>query len=244
MTKPNILLVEDNKLVSETIESTLSEEGYNVITATSAQELKDKIATARPDTVLLDLILPDGNGLTLIEKIREHTDAPVIVISGKSDMVDKVVGLEMGADDYVGKPLQMKELAARVKAQIRRYKNTGTPGAESKQTKKADAERIRFGAWVLDRPRFQIYDEKGAPGKLTVSEFRLLEALVMEPDRVMSREQLLNKIRADNYDITDRAIDVQILRIRKKIGDKPGDSEIIRSVRGVGYMLVCPTEIL
>jgi two-component system phosphate regulon response regulator OmpR len=240
--KPTVLLVEDSKMVRETIAQALGEEGYNVIPAANAKELAAKLPTAKPDIILLDLILPDGDGLTLINKIREHTDAPVLVVSGKAEMVDKVVGLEMGADDYIGKPIEIKELTARVKAHLRRYKAND---AEAKApAKKKDAKRIKFESWILDRPQFQIFDKKGNSGNLTVKEFQLLEALVMQPNCVLSREQLLDQARAGNYSTTDRAIDVQILRIRKKIGDSADDPEIIKSIRGIGYMLAAKTEIL
>jgi len=240
MAKSVVLLVDDNPDVRQVISTGLiEEEGYDVITAGSVREFSEKIATAKPDIVLLDLVLPDGDGLTLIKTIREHTNAPVIVISGKSDLIDKVVGLEMGADDYVGKPIQMKEIAARIKAQLRRYKSMQQGGEGGK---KRESDRIRFGAWILDRKQFQIFDGSGNSGALTANEFKLLETLALEPNRVFSRVQLLDKVHADNYDTTDRAIDVQILRIRKKIGDRPGSGEIIRSVRSIGYMFVAETE--
>lgn len=244
--KSTVLLVEDNQQVRETVAESLSEDGYAVITASSIAELNEKLPALKPDVILLDLILPDGDGLSLIKKIRDHTDAPVIVVSGKNDMVDKIVDLEMGADDYVGKPLQMKELAARIKAQLRRYKSMKSPSTKTATppVKRSEAARIRFGGWTLDRPQFQVYDADGQTGNLTVKEFRLLEALAMEPNRVLSREQLLDRVSAGDYNVTDRAIDVHILRIRKKINDKPGPEEIIKAVRGIGYMMVSETEIL
>jgi DNA-binding response OmpR family regulator len=244
MVKPVVFLVEDNELVSRTIAMGLTEEGYTLAAAANVREAMDKLAQAKPDIILLDLVLPDGNGLNLIKAFREHTDVPVIIISGKNDMVDKIVGLEMGADDYVGKPVQMKEIAARVKAQLRRYKVMTDKSFPNMAIKRKDAERIRFGAWILDRPRLQAIDSHGVSANLSVKEFRLIEALVMEPDRVLSREQLLDRVQAGNHDVTDRAIDVQILRIRRKIGDSSGPHEMIHAVRGIGYMFVAETEIL
>ena len=242
--KPIILLVEDSKLVNETVTGNLTDEGYEVVSAGTAKELAEKLASIKPDTILLDLVLPDGDGLSLIKSIREHTDVPVIIISGKSDMVDKVVGLEMGADDYIGKPLQMKEVAARVKAQLRRYKSMNAENKAAAKSKKNEAIRIKFGEWILDRERFQAYDPKGESANLTVKEFRLLETLVLDANRVLSRGQLLNRARAGEYNTTDRAIDVQILRIRKKIGDTADPPQAIQAIRGVGYTLAAVTEAL
>lgn len=243
--KPLILVVEDSKTIRDMVMECFAQEGYEVAGAESAADLQHKLKVVKPDTILLDLILPDGDGLSLIKNIREHTDVPVIVISGKADMVDKVVGLEMGADDYVGKPLQMKELSARVKAQLRRYqalKSEQLP--TSKSGRKSEAVKIRFGRWVLDREKFQAMDETGHSANLTVKEFRLLEALVMEANKVFSREQLLDRARAGEYNTTDRAVDVQILRIRKKLGDISDPPEIIRAVRGIGYTLVAETQVV
>lgn len=241
--KPLILIVEDSKTIRDIVTDSFTGEGYDVDSAESAQELKAKLKTIKPDTILLDLILPDGDGLSLIKNIREYTDVPVIVISGKADMVDKVVGLEMGADDYVGKPLQMKELSARVKAQLRRYNGLKSDGSPQKP-KKSDASKIKIENWILDREKFDVYDDRGESAELTVKEFRLLETLACEAGKAFSREQLLDKARDGNYNTTDRAIDVQILRIRKKLGDTSDPPALIKAVRGVGYTLIAEVQFL
>lgn len=234
MHKPNIYLVDDNADIQETIRENLIDDGYEVTQALTAAELFTKLENIKADTILLDLMLPDGNGLNLIEKIRKHTDAPIIVISGKGQMVDKVVGLEMGADDYLGKPFEIRELLARIKAHVRRYR-ARQPADDTALLQHHDL--IKFGKWALDRQKLQIFDDQGRSGELTVKEFRLLEALVLSPDRVLSREQLLNKSR-EGFDVFDRTIDIQITRIRKKIGDNATSPEIIRTIRGAGYMFV------
>lgn len=241
-TKPLILVVEDSKTIRDMVTQSFIAEGYETAQADSADALRQQLTKIRPDTILLDLILPDGDGLSLIKNIREHTDAPIIVISGKSDMVDKVVGLEMGADDYVGKPLQMKELQARVKAQLRRYQ--AMKSSLEKNVKKSEARRIRFAGWVLDREKFQAFDQKENSANLTIKEFRLLETLVLGAGKIFSREQILEIARAGEYNTTDRAVDVQILRIRKKLGDNANPPEIIKAVRGIGYTVDMKTETL
>lgn len=199
------------------------------------------LPTIKPDAVLLDLMLPDGDGLDLLKSIRVHTNAPVIIISGKGRPSDKIAGLERGADDYIVKPLQMQELAARVKAQIRRYRSSA---ADQSSGNSVGPVRIRFGEWVLDRKQFQVFSTGGASAELTIKEFRLLEALVLSPDSVLSREQILDYARTGEYDISDRAVDVQIMRIRKKLRDAADEPAIIRAVRGVGYALAPKTEVL
>ncbi len=240
-------MVEDSQLVRDTVAENLVEEGYTVVGVGNAQDMRDKLVTLKPDTILLDLILPDGDGLSLIRNIREHTDVPVIVISGKAEMVDKVVGLEMGADDYIGKPLQMKEVAARIKAQLRRYqsmKKDPNPETPGKPRRKSDARKLKFNGWILDREQFQVFSEHGESASLTVKEFKLLETFILNANKVLSREQLLDMARAGDYNTTDRAIDVQILRIRKKLCDDTDNPEIIKAVRGAGYTMAANIEII
>lgn len=236
----DILIVDDNETLRDIVRENLEADGYGVLTAASAEEALAVLKTQKADTILLDLVLPDGDGLSLISRIREHTDAPVIVVSGKGAWVDKVVGLEMGADDYLGKPFEMKELSARIKASLRRYRN----GKNEKDAHEEAPQKIRFGGWTFDQARLQIFDQAGKPGDLTVMEFRLLEALILSPGRVLSREQLLDKARIDSLAVFDRAVDVQVTRIRRKIGDDPKAPAIIKTVRGAGYMLACETAIL
>jgi DNA-binding response OmpR family regulator len=238
MPKFTVLMVEDNAEVRETVRDNLVEDGYVVITTANARELMEKIKSKKADVILLDLNLPDGDGLMLISQIREYTDAPVIVVSGKAQMVDRVVGLEMGADDYIPKPFEMRELSARVKASIRRYHNQNTPEKKS-QSQLAGADRIEIAGRILDRSQLQLFLEDESSANLTAKEFRVLEALALSPKRVFSREQLLDITREHNYAVFDRTIDIQITRIRKKIGDNADneDSQIIKTVRGAGYML-------
>lgn len=239
-----ILLVDDADHVRETMAQALTKEGYSVTSVENARELLSKLPLTSPDIVLLDLILPDGNGLSLIGRIREYTDAPVLVISSKTEMVNRVLALEMGADDYIAKPVEIIELAARIRAHLRRYKTMAEKADGQTLTNKKGERRIKFDVWTLDQRQFQVFDEDGNSGDLTVKEFRLLESLILDSGCVLSRDQLLDKAYAGNYDITDRAIDVQITRIRKKLGDCATDPGIIRSVRGIGYTLVPKPEVI
>lgn len=239
MSKPNILIIEDNLPVRELMRESLEENGNTVFTASDGGEALRILRVKGVDAVILDLVLPDGDGLALMAEIRKSTEAPVIIVSGKGALVDKVVGLEMGADDYLAKPFEVTEFLARVKANVRRFK--------AQETKKNPVARkkpcIKFGSLMLDPNKFDVFDARGKACRLTAMEFRLLEALVMSPNRVLSREQLLEKVRAEALNVNDRAIDIQIGRIRRKIGDK-GKTQLITTVRSVGYMLACDTENL
>ena len=239
MKRPLVLVVEDNKDMQQTIFDGLQREGYDTVGAASGKELFEKLDKQSPDAILLDIGLPDQDGLSLMAKIRSLTQAPVIVVSGKNDTVDKIVGIEMGADDYVGKPFQMKELSVRIKAQLRRSsgQSTNQPSSNAKK-----AEKLKFNEWILDRARLQVFDDAGTSAGLTVKEFKLLEAFVSSPNRVLSREQLLDYSRSDGFNVTDRAIDTQIVRLRKKLGAESED--LIQSIRGAGYMFTAKVDIL
>jgi DNA-binding response OmpR family regulator len=232
---PCVLVIDDNAELRAAMRENLELDGYTVFAASAGAEGLNILRAKRADMILLDLGLPDGDGLALIAAIRALTDAPLLVVSGKGALVDKVVGLEMGADDYLAKPFEMKELSARVKAGIRRYRGRPAP-------REAAPLRIRFGRHVLDTGRCQAFDDGGNSCDLTTMEFRLLEALVQAPQRVLTREALLDRARANNFNVSDRAIDIQITRIRRKIGDGAREPRIIQTVRGIGYVLACETE--
>jgi len=216
----------------------LEQQGYVILSALTGAEMLQKLESAHPDIILLDLMLPDNDGLTLLTALRTKSKAPVIVVSGKNEPTDRIVGLEMGADDYLTKPFEMRELSARIKAVLRR--STAEPvtkgAAAEGPASLAKAERITFAGWTLDRAQYQLFDDKAQPADLTSGEFKLLEALVISPNRVLSREQLFELTRQGDFDVYDRVIDIQIARIRKKIGDDPKTPTLIKTVRGVGYM--------
>ncbi len=235
--KGTVLAVDDDADLQVVMRMYLEAEGYQILSAQSGAELLSKLETTDPDIILLDLILPDNDGLSLLTQIRSKSSAAVIVVSGKDETADRIVGLEMGADDYLTKPFEMRELSARIKAVLRRTAATETPAAEKTAQSMSKAGRMLFDGWVLDRRQYQLFDASGKPADLTSGEFRLLEALVMAPNRVLSREQLFELTRGGtDFDSYDRAIDIQIARIRKKLQDDPKSSELIKTVRGVGYM--------
>ena len=186
MKKATILTIEDDHNLQVVIESFLEEQGYEVLTGSSGTELLEKIQATHVDAILLDLGLPDSDGLNLMSRIRAHTQAPVIVVSGKSDPTDKILGLEMGADDYIGKPFQMRELYARIKAVLRRA-HQDTHSIVRPVLGRQDATRLSFGEWIMDRATFSVVDRQGRSADLTASEFKLLEILLNGAGRVLKR---------------------------------------------------------
>jgi two-component system OmpR family response regulator len=236
--KGTVLSIDDDKNLQDVISHYLESDGYTIVCANNVKTALEKAASASIDVILLDLVLPDGEGITLIPQLRTKNSAPIIVVSGKSDTTEKIICLEMGADDYMTKPFEMRELSARIKAVLRR--SAPQPTEQSQQGQKA--EKINFMGWCLDRTQYQLFDDKQNSAELTTGEFKLLEALVMSPNRALSREFLFELTRDGDYDSYDRAIDIQIARLRKKLKDYSRSPQIIKTVRGVGYMFCLDTK--
>lgn len=238
MKKGIVLSVDDDENLQFVIKQYLEDDGYKVLTVGDVKGALEKAESSSPDIILLDLSLPDGEGMTLIPPIRGKTNARVIVVSGKSDTMEKIICLEMGADDYMTKPFEMRELSARIKAVMRRNEGANiSANSNSEGASPAQGERIRFGDdWLLDRTQYQLFDKTGASAELTTGEFKLLESLILAANRAVTRESLFDRTRESDYDGFDRAIDIQIARLRKKLGDNNGGAQIIKTVRGVGYM--------
>lgn len=238
MKKATILTIEDDQNLQFVIQSFLEDQGYEVLTGNNGKDLMEKIQAVHVDVILLDLVLPDSDGLNLVSKIRSFTKAPVIVVSGKDDPTDKILGLELGADDYIGKPFEMRELYARIKAVLRRSGIEAQAAIEA--TGKQDASRLAFGTWIMDRGSFSVTSVDGESANLTTAEFKLLEILLNSAGKALSRDQLFELGRGQDYQSYDRAVDIHIARLRKKLGDDPKTPQLIKTVRGVGYMF-CET---
>ncbi len=232
MPKATILSVDDDEGLQTVISHYLESEGYAMLSARSGKQLLKVLEENTPNIILLDLVLPDTDGISILAQLRGGKKIPVIVVSGKSDTTEKIVCLEMGADDYMTKPFEMRELSARIKAVLRRAEETPMAANESTQ----GGGKIEFGGFVLDKGQFQLFDSKGVSADLTTGEYRLLEALVSAPNKVLSRERLFELTRESDYDSFDRAVDIQIGRLRKKLGDDPKTPTYIKTVRGAGYM--------
>jgi DNA-binding response OmpR family regulator len=224
----SILVVDDDPRILRLVSHYLRREGYSVRTANCAREAREQLSHLPPDLIILDVGLPGEDGFTLARDIRSQTDIPIIMLTGRSDTVDKVVGLELGADDYITKPFEERELLARIRSLLRRYQ--ASPPASS-QT----GGIVCFAGWRLDLTRHELYSATGENVYLTSHEFRLLQAFVLRPNRVLSRDELMDQIAGRDWNPLDRSIDVLIAKLRKKIEPNPAQPTLIKAIRGEGY---------
>ncbi len=238
--KPNILVLDDDPDILDEVCETLSEEGFEALRAASAAELWGLAEKNRIDLFILDLMLPDGNGLNLAKDIRQESDVGIIIVTGKSGETDRVVGLEIGADDYVTKPFSPRELLARVRSVLRRTKGCSYPGDGQKAGE--DRKVAQFGGWRLDLASRHLSPPGGGEVPLTTAEFDLLKIFVESPNRVHSRDFLLDSVHGREWAGYDRGIDGLVSRLRKKIRPGPGTPEFIKTVRGAGYMFTPKIE--
>lgn len=241
--KETILAVDDDVSFQNVLRCHLEQEGYHFLSALSGQELLQSLENANPAVILLDLILPEDDGLMLLPMIRSRSKAAVIVISAKNQVVDRIVGLEMGADDYLTKPFELRELSARIKAVLRRMIPEKKSDYSFAMMEDGKANRISFNGWILDRLQYQLFDSTGKSAELTSGEFKLLEAFVTNPNRVLSRDKLFELTRSGDYEAFDRAIDMQIGRIRKKINDSSRRPALLKTIRGAGYLFSGETKV-
>jgi two-component system, OmpR family, response regulator len=235
-TEPHILVVDDHREIRDLVSRALVREGYRVSTAIDGRTMRKALADSRIDLVLLDLMLPGEDGLSLCRSLRAESNTPVIMLTAKGDEVDRVIGLEMGADDYMAKPFGSRELIARIKAVLRRAGNATASGSKSSPI------HYRFDNWVLDTGARELLREDGVAIPLSTGEYDLLITLVERPQRVLNREQLLDLARGRGATAFDRSIDTQVSRLRKKLERDPGDPKIIKTVWGGGYMFA-PTVV-
>ena len=224
----DILLVDDDGEIRRLVSKLLRDEGHRVTTAANAPELREALRHRTPDLVLLDVMLPGTDGLTLCRELRATSNLPVIMLTAKGDDLDRIVGLEMGADDYLAKPFHPRELLARIRAVLRRAQPSEGGGAKS-------GREIRFAGWRLDTARRELCNPNGVVIDLSSGEYDLLLTFLETPQRVLSRELLLDATRNRDAEPFDRAIDVQVSRLRRKLETA---GEVIKTVRGAGYLFV------
>ena len=235
-----VLVVDDDPDVRDLLDDYLSGQGYAVIPADGAAAARSLLDAEKPDLVLLDVGLPGEDGLSLARHIRERFDIGSIMISGAGETLDRIVGLEVGADDYVAKPFDPRELKARLKSVLRRYQRSARPDtqAPANTLEPGPHRRVPVGGCVMDLDSRQLYDGQGTEIPLTRMEFELLEVLVQRPNRPLTRDQILNLTQNRDWDPFDRSIDIRIARLRRKIEPDPDKPRFIRTVRGLGYMYV------
>jgi two-component system OmpR family response regulator len=232
-----ILCVDDDPRISRLIERYLGNEGYRVYSASSGNEMWKKLAELPVNLVLLDVRLPDDDGFSLVKKLRTLPNLAIIMLTGKADVLDKVLGLELGADDYVTKPFNERELLARVRTVLRRpFQEQPVPGDSPSRT------LARFAGWQLDQQAQELTSPEGRRVVLTTREFQLLAALVEHAPRVLSRDSILEMLVGRDWTPVDRSVDVLIGKLRKKLGDDPQQPRLIKTMRGIGYKLGVPVE--
>jgi two-component system, OmpR family, response regulator len=228
---PHILIVDDHREIRELVSRALSKEGFRVSVAADGQAMHKVLADSRIDLILLDLMLPGEDGLSLCRSLRTKSKIPIIMLTAKGDEVDRVIGLEMGADDYLPKPFGSRELIARIRAVLRRAQEPDRPAGSNERPK-----QYCFDHWRLDVGTRELIRDDGATLPLSTGEYELLVALVQRPQRVLSRDQLLDLARGRAANALDRSIDTQVSRLRKKLEQDPSDPKIIKTVWGGGYM--------
>ncbi len=234
MTTAEILVVDDDPRVRDLLARYLDGEGFSVCTVEHGDAMRSHMASASVDLVMLDLNLPGEDGLSLARELRATSKVPIIMITGKGDPIDRVVGLEIGADDYIPKPFELREVLARIRAVLRRSApQSHEPPA---MTESGSSACISFADWRFDPTRRELRDPEGAVVALSTGEFDLLAVFLRHPSTVLSRDQLLDLLRGQDWTPFDRSIDTQVGRLRKKIECDPSNPEFIKTVRGVGYV--------
>ncbi len=233
----HILIVDDDREIRDLLDKFLVKHGYRVTTAAEGREMKKVLEDSRIDLVVLDLMMPGEDGLTLCRNLRADSQLPVIMLTAMGEETDRIVGLEMGADDYLAKPFNPRELLARIKAVLRR-----SGAVPALREVKSATELYQFAGWSLDASRRELTGESGMMMPMSTGEFDLLLAFLEHPQRVLSRDQLLDLARGRDAVPFDRSIDVQVSRLRKKIEVDPKEPQLIKTVRGGGYMLTVKVE--
>lgn len=232
-----ILVCDDEPILREMVRDYLGGRGFDIVEADCAEVLRTQVQAEMPDLIVLDINMPGEDGLSALRSLRAASNVPVIMLTAADDVIDRVVGLEMGADDYLGKPVDLRELEARVKAALRRSQHVESP-KESKviADERSGSETAAFGSCTLDLRGARLLDGDGREIYITAMEFNLLKVFAENRGRVLNRDQLLEQAHDKSWEPFDRSIDLRISRIRRKIEANPTKPEIIRTVRGIGYV--------
>ena len=227
----HILIVDDDAEIRSLLSQYLVKNGLRVTAVADGRGMAQALDGGRIDLIVLDLMLPGDDGLTLCRNLRAKSDTPVIMLTARGDETDRIVGLEMGADDYLAKPFSARELLARIKAILRRARSL------PQNLQPEGARHIRFGDWVLDTSYRQLISAANVVTPLSGAEYRLLRIFLSHPNRVLNRDQLVDLAQGTEADPLDRSIDVQVSRLRNRLGDDPREPHLIKTVRGEGYVL-------
>ena len=246
MTEVTILVVEDDPKIRTLMRNVMEGEGYAVLEAQTSADALDIVATSPVSLITLDIHLGADNGLEFARMIRQTSQVPIIMVTGKGDVIDRVVGLEVGADDYITKPFHVRELVARVRSVLRRARNVGQPDIPADGTslpvRQDGSTEFRFDGLTAIPDQLELVDRDGTDLTLTSGDFKLLAVFLDRPKRALSRDQLMDLAGGLEWNPLDRRIDNQIARLRKKIERNPSDPKLIKTVRGVGYMFACDVQ--
>lgn len=235
-----LVVVDDEPEIRGMVADYLDKNGFAVRRCANGSELDVVLASGPADLVVLDVSMPGEDGLSIARRLKTESATPIIMLTASDDVVDRIVGLEVGADDYLTKPFDLRELRARIRAVLRRADSRAGMETAGPQSRAGAANLVSFGKLFLDLDRYCLVDREGAESKLTATEFDLLAVFAKNPNRVMSRERLLDLASARDQEPFDRSIDIRITRIRKKIEIDASKPQVIKTVRGVGYMFVPP----
>ena len=230
--RPRVLVVDDDRELRDLLSSLLTRRGYKVVTAREEHEMRQILASYRVDLIILDLMLPGKDGLTICRELRATKEIPIIMLTARGESTDRIVGLEIGADDYLPKPFDVRELEARIKAVLRRSESSFFCSDRDRSL----GARFMFAGWTLDARQRQLFSPQNVLVDLTSGELDLLLVFAERPQRVLSRDQLMDLARGREATVFDRSIDVQVSRLRGKIENNPKVPELIKTVRSSGYM--------
>ena len=237
--QPHVLVVDDDPQIRELLTDYLTSNELRVTVAANGQQMSSTLADEAIDLVVLDLRLAGEDGMAIARSLRDQSAIPIVMLTGVKDEADRVMGLELGADDYLTKPFSPRELLARIRTVLRRTKSTAL-----KQARQQEVRAYRFSDFELNLRTRRLKRRDSSPIELTNKEFNLLAALVSAPQRILTRDQLLEASRVYDNEVYDRSIDVQVLRLRRKIEEDPSQPRFIVTERGVGYTFNSPVEVL
>ncbi|HEX5841073.1 MAG TPA: response regulator [Pseudomonas sp.] len=233
---PRVLIVDDDPVIRELLASYLQRDGYAVHCAETAEQAEEHLRQQQVDLLMLDIRLPGKDGLTLTRELRVRSEVGIILITGRDDEIDRIVGLECGADDYLAKPFNPRELMSRAKNLIRRVRH-------AQQAQPAEEQQLkRFAGWALDLDRRRLLAADGSENLLTHGEFQLLSVFLRNAGHTLSRDQLMDQMRNREWLPNDRSIDVLVGRLRRKLGDDPADPQLIITIHGAGYLFSAPVS--
>lgn len=234
----HILVVDDERRVRTMLSRYLADEGFRVSEASDGSSMWHVMERDQVDLVLLDLVMPGEDGLSLARHIRRRSEIPVIMLTGKGELIDRVVGLEAGADDYIPKPFHLREVLARIRTVMRRsHPNAASTAHQEALRKEAVSDTLAFQGWSLDLLKRELRRPDGELVLLTTGEFDLLRVFAQNPNRVLDRDHVMTLVKGKEWAAFDRAVDTMVLRLRKKVEQDPQNPQLIKTVRGSGYIL-------